>query len=302
MVYPDKVRIGDIDYLIPFAAEVPYDEKQLAELEEDIRAAGKVEIRVILWKERSTPTTETVVDGIHRILMAHKVGLAEVPYEHQSFETVEEARAACVRFNLKRRQLTSEQLAEQKQKRVERVAQARCEGMSIRLIGAREGVSHATVENDLDITEAKTGVRPKPGTKFVKSRDGKSYSTTRKPRRTAYGDPIDFRGLRHAPVNEQGVVFLFGMVAHKLGFLVESVQGPYPDCEGKRQIRAGKWEKVRIEFEFESRNFKLHGHAPDGCDVIVCWEHNWPECPPNIEVIELKKWIAEHPSPTASPG
>ena len=25
-----------------------------------------------------------------------------------------------------------------------------------------------------------------------------------------YGDPIDFRGLRHEPVNEQGVVFLFG--------------------------------------------------------------------------------------------
>jgi hypothetical protein len=22
------------------------------------------------------------------------------------------------------------------------------------------------------------------------------------------------------------------------------------------------------------------------CDMIVCWEHNWPECP--LEVIELK--------------
>ena len=28
-----------------------------------------------------------------------------------------------------------------------------------------------------------------------------------------YGRPIDFRGLRHAPINEQGVVFLFGIVA-----------------------------------------------------------------------------------------
>ena len=28
-----------------------------------------------------------------------------------------------------------------------------------------------------------------------------------------YGEPIDFRGLRHAPINEQGVVYLFGMVS-----------------------------------------------------------------------------------------
>src|SRR5574341_205258 len=45
-----------------------------------------------------------------------------------------------------------------------------------------------------------------------------------------YGEPIDFRGLRHAPINEQGVVFLFGMVSDELGFLVESVHHPFPDC------------------------------------------------------------------------
>jgi hypothetical protein len=33
-----------------------------------------------------------------------------------------------------------------------------------------------------------------------------------------YGEPIDFRGLRHAPINEQGVVYLFGMVSRELGF------------------------------------------------------------------------------------
>ena len=30
--------------------------------------------------------------------------------------------------------------------------------------------------------------------------------------------------LQHAPINEQGVVYLFGMVSHELGFLVEAVQ------------------------------------------------------------------------------
>jgi hypothetical protein len=33
-----------------------------------------------------------------------------------------------------------------------------------------------------------------------------------------YGEPFDFRGLRHSPINEQGVVYLFGMVSRELGF------------------------------------------------------------------------------------
>lgn len=109
--------------------------------------------------------------------------------------------------------------------------------------------------------------------------------------RPTYGDPIDFRGLRHEPVNEQGVVFLFGMVARELGYMVEAVQTGFPDCEAKRQLAGGKWQRVRIEFEFESRNFRDHGHAVDGCDVIVCWRHNWQDCPQNIEVIELESMI-----------
>jgi len=109
--------------------------------------------------------------------------------------------------------------------------------------------------------------------------------------RPTYGNPIDFRGLRHEPVNEEGVVFLFGMVARELGYLVEAMQSGYPDCEAKRQVDAGKWQRVRIEFECESRNFRDHGHSPDGCDIIVCWRHNWQECPPNLEVVELSRII-----------
>ena len=33
-----------------------------------------------------------------------------------------------------------------------------------------------------------------------------------------YGAPMSFRGLRHEPINEQGVVYLFGMVSSELGF------------------------------------------------------------------------------------
>ncbi len=49
------------------------------------------------------------------------------------------------------------------------------------------------------------------------------------------------------------------------------------------------WVDVWIEFEFRSSHFKLHNHDPKECDIIVCWEHDWKDCP--LEVIELKKEI-----------
>ena len=115
--------------------------------------------------------------------------------------------------------------------------------------------------------------------------------------RPAYGNPIDFRGLRHEPVNEQGVVLLFGIVAKELGYIVEAVQSGFPDCEAKRQIGPERWQRVHIEFEFESRNFCGHGHPSTGCDVIVCWRHNWPQCPAQMEVLEVSTLIKSLPNP-----
>jgi hypothetical protein len=109
--------------------------------------------------------------------------------------------------------------------------------------------------------------------------------------RTTYGNPIHFRGLRHEPVNEQGVVLLFGMLAKELGYMVEAVQTGFPDCEAKRQVGPERWQRVQIEFEFESRNFRDHGHPLTGCDIIVCWRHNWDECPGHIEIVELSHLI-----------
>jgi hypothetical protein len=89
-------------------------------------------------------------------------------------------------------------------------------------------------------------------------------------------------------LNEQGVVFLFGMVARELGMYVELVRPGYPDCIAKRYIGKGRWEEVRIEFEYRSSQFK---HNPSECDMIICWQHDWKECPKSIEVIGLKEEI-----------
>jgi hypothetical protein len=113
-----------------------------------------------------------------------------------------------------------------------------------------------------------------------------------------YGDFINFRGLQHAPVNEQGVVFLFGMICRELGYVVEILKQGFPDCEAKRMIRPGIWQRVRIEFEFLSRTFRSHGHDPDRCDLIVCWKDNWPDCP--LEVLELSTALKRLPPSAGS--
>jgi Homing endonuclease associated repeat len=110
------------------------------------------------------------------------------------------------------------------------------------------------------------------------------------------GDPTPSPWLRHEPLNEQGVVLLFGMLAKDLGFMIETVQTGFPDCEAKRQIAPGRWQRVRIEFEYESKNFLLHGHPANGADLIVCWRHNWDACPAQIEVVELSSVIKSLPN------
>lgn len=90
--------------------------------------------------------------------------------------------------------------------------------------------------------------------------------------------------LSYAPNNEQGVVFLFSGYARKHGLRVESVQGGYPDCIAYRD-----GQKVRIEFEYRSRNFAQHRHDPEGCDMIVCWIHDWSNAPAHLEIVELQR-------------
>ena len=112
--------------------------------------------------------------------------------------------------------------------------------------------------------------------------------------RPMYG-PLTMSGpLICGPTNEQGVIFLFGAMAERLGFLVLRLQAGFPDCEAWRVVGKDRLQLVKIEIEYESRNFLRHGHDPKGCDLIVCWEDNWPECP--LEVIELKKAISSQHS------
>jgi len=111
--------------------------------------------------------------------------------------------------------------------------------------------------------------------------------------KSVVGDLINFRGLVYSPINENGVIFIFGKIIEDLNMYIEEIKPGFPDCVGRRFSGRG-WEKVAIEFEFKSSNFRDHRHNPKDCDLIVCWEHDWPECP--IEVIELREVIKVLPN------
>jgi hypothetical protein len=103
-----------------------------------------------------------------------------------------------------------------------------------------------------------------------------------------FGDPIGHPAMAFAPTNEAALAILFGAMARELGFIILRAQSPCPDVVAMRKVNGG-WQLVRIELEFESRNFVGHEHERKDCDLIVCWKHNWKECP--LPVIELSKLI-----------
>ena len=107
------------------------------------------------------------------------------------------------------------------------------------------------------------------------------------------GDVLNFRGFVYGPVSEMGVVAIFAKISEEIGFIIEETRVAFPDCIARRQIAKG-WERVAIEFEFKSSNFNLHRHDPEGCDLIVCWIHDWADSP--LEVIELRSEINRLPN------
>lgn len=111
--------------------------------------------------------------------------------------------------------------------------------------------------------------------------------------RPLLGAPTRVPAFPFEPVNEMGVMVLFSMLAQQLGFVIESIQGGFPDCQAKIEVEPGRWQHFRIEFEYESLQFKKHGHDPTQCDLIVCWRHNWKNCPPNLQVLELSKIVGK---------
>lgn len=108
------------------------------------------------------------------------------------------------------------------------------------------------------------------------------------------GEPMQLGVMNYAPTNELGVVAVFVTYRKELGFpVLEMIRPQFPDAAVLLKL-GDKYIKKYIEFEFKSSGFKKHLSEltkKKKCHYVVCWEHNWKNCP--VPVIELKTKIKE---------
>jgi len=109
------------------------------------------------------------------------------------------------------------------------------------------------------------------------------------------GRHLGFRAFAFVPTYENEVVSLFSAIADELGFEIVAQRPAFPDCEARRLVdrTRGRYHKCLIEFELRSSDYLRHKHPIRGCDLTVCWEHDWPECP--IEILGLGREIRRLP-------
>lgn len=102
---------------------------------------------------------------------------------------------------------------------------------------------------------------------------------------------ISFRGIKSAPVDVKGVIFIFGMICEELSFIIETFNTEKPYFEGKRSLDGSgkKMQDVKIGVYHKSHDLKTKSESTTDYDIIICWEHDWNDCP--VEVLELKAVI-----------
>ncbi|OWK45831.1 hypothetical protein [Fimbriiglobus ruber] len=171
----NTVLLNGEEYAAPFRDRYrPLTPDELDALRSSVRADGVIE-PVVLYV---SPTHgKSVLDGVNRIEVANELGqivptikLGELPDD----------RAATLADSLQegRRSLTPEEIRAARAARVQRVAEMRAGGMSLRAIAGEEGVSHTTIKDDLKMAysdEEVGGTDPEK----IEGIDGRSYSARR---------------------------------------------------------------------------------------------------------------------------
>lgn len=84
--------------------------------------------------------------------------------------------------------------------------------------------------------------------------------------------------------NELGVIVVFAQSCEQNGWKINHIQSGFPDAI----IQNEGGDTYRAEFELCSSNFKSHQHDLCQCEVIICWENDWSDCP--LTVWSMKNW------------
>jgi len=93
------------------------------------------------------------------------------------------------------------------------------------------------------------------------------------------------------PANEAETIAFYQAAQDRWGWRIVHLQREFPDAV----IENARGQVLVVEFEYESRNFYYHGHDPRGCDLVICWRHNWPDAP-------LPVWALEDCIPLPDPA
>ena len=86
--------------------------------------------------------------------------------------------------------------------------------------------------------------------------------------------------------NHNMVIFLFGCLYRYLNF--QSILIGHEKAGDLDALAFLHGKGIIVEFEAHSSNFRREKHEESKCNLIVCWKHDWKECPDNIDVLELR--------------
>lgn len=120
------------------------------------------------------------------------------------------------------------------------------------------------------------------------------------------GELVGKRGIVYAPVNRAGVLLIFSRLLDEFEMLVEETA---EDCRyiiARRRVDTGqpgpsRWERVKIALAYESieiqQGNKIDTDFDGSADLLICWQHNWPDCP--LETFELRSLFTTAATPSA---
>jgi ParB-like chromosome segregation protein Spo0J len=153
---------------------------EIAALTEDIRKNG-VLIPVVVDEDNG------IIDGINRLTLAGRLGTQDVPFDVRPGLSPQAKRKLALSLNVYRRLLSAKEFQELRHGRIQRVAEGRRQGKSIRTLAEEEEVSPGQVQRDLDAaTVSGETVEPKGGK--VTGRDGKDRPAARQKKATTSAD------------------------------------------------------------------------------------------------------------------
>lgn len=175
------IEYGGCFYLCPLSDRF---RRHSADERERMDGSGDIEYPVLIYTDTTLEIDENercVLDGEGRLETAARTG-RPVEFRDVGELTTDEAFERAKALNDARRHDDPESIRKRRAERIERVAEKRAEGKSLRTIAEEEGVSRQTVLNDLD----ESGVNPltPEAPEKVTGKDGRQQAAKKKPKPT----------------------------------------------------------------------------------------------------------------------